>query len=214
MKISPKIMKLWIKPVIFIASLLPLAQLVYGFYYDELGANPVEKITFETGTWSLRFLLIGLSITPLRKLTATPSLIMLRRMIGLFAFFYACLHLATYLYLDQYFYWPDIYADIVKRPFITVGFIAFLGLVPLAMTSNRFMIRKLAGRWAKLHKLIYPISILAVLHFWWKRSAKLDFEDPAIYVAILFVLLAYRVVSWLSARRLLKSSEQISKSLL
>lgn len=186
-------MKLWIKPVVFIVALLPVAYLVYGFYQDTLGANPIEKITHETGIWSLRFLLIGLCITPLRKLTGITTLMQLRRMLGLYAFFYVFLHFSTYLYLDQYFYWPDIYADIVKRPFITVGFIAFLGLIPLAMTSNRFMIRKLAKRWGKLHKLVYPIAMLAVLHFWWKRSAKLDIEEPMVYAFILFVLLGARI---------------------
>ncbi len=189
-----------VKPLVFLLSLLPFVYLALGFYLDKLGANPIEKITHETGIWALRFLLVGLCITPLRRLTGNPAWIKLRRMLGLFAFFYACLHLLTYLWLDQYFYWPDIYADIVKRPFITVGFVAFVGLLPLAISSNRVVIKKLGKNWVKLHKLVYLISILVVLHFWWKRSAKLDVQEPMIYAGILFALLGFRIFTLVAKR--------------
>lgn len=189
-----------VKPFVFLLSLLPFVYLGLSFYLDNLGANPIEQMTHQTGIWALRFLLLGLCITPLRRLTGNPGWIKIRRMLGLFAFFYVCLHLMTYLWLDQYFYWPDIYTDIIKRPFITVGFLAFIGLVPLAITSNRFMIKKLGKGWVKLHKLVYLIAVLAILHFWWKRSAKLDIQEPMIYAGILFFLLGFRVFIWISRR--------------
>ncbi len=200
MVLSTKHLSKRVKPLVFVLSCLPFIYLVVAFYLDNLGANPIEKVMHETGIWALRFLIIGLCITPLRRLTGNQSWIKIRRMIGLFAFFYACLHLMTYLWLDQFFYWPDIYTDITKRPFITVGFIAFMGLLLLAVTSNRAMIKKLGKFWVKLHKLVYLIAILAVLHFWWKRSVKLDMQDPLIYAGILFILLGFRVYRWLVRR--------------
>ena len=165
-------------------------RLVWYGYSSQLGANPIEVITRSLGTWTLVFLLITLSITPLRKLSGWNWLIKLRRMAGLFAFFYALLHFITYIWLDQFFDLADIYKDVIKRPFITIGFAAFVLLIPLAVTSNNAMMKKLGGkRWQMLHWLIYPIAIFAVLHYWW--LVKKDITQPAIYAAILAILLAY-----------------------
>ena len=200
-----------IKSILFVACLLPLARLLLGFYAglsgnemlgysgDELGANPIEFIIRDLGTWALNFLLITLCVTPLRKLTGLNWLLRLRRMLGLFAFFYALLHFNIYLGLDQSYDWAEIATDILKRPFITVGMLTFALMIPLAVTSNAAMIKSLGGKaWQKLHRLIYPLTMLAVLHYWW--LIKLDTTQPAIYAALLSILLGLRLYWWWSAR--------------
>ena len=165
---------------------MPLARLIVGFYLDTLGANPIESITHSTGTWTLVFLLITLSVTPLRRLTGFAELLQLRRMLGLFAFFYGSLHFTTYIWLDQFFDVAAIWRDIVKRPFITIGFAAFVLMIPLAITSTNKMMRRLGGRrWLALHRLIYISAICAVIHYWW--LVKRDLTQPAIYAAVLTV---------------------------
>ena len=179
-----------IKPALFTICLVPLAWLVWGAISDTLGANPVEVMTRQTGEWVLRFILITLLITPARKILNLPWLIKLRRMLGLFVFFYAVMHLLTYIWFDQFFDLNEIIKVIIKRPFITVGFTDFVLLIPLAVTSNKIMIRRLKKNWAKLHKLIYVIAVLGVLHFVW--LVKADYLQPIIYGLILLVLLSYR----------------------
>lgn len=155
--------------------------------------NPIELITRSTGTWTLSFLLITLSVTPLRRLLDWPWLLRLRRMLGLFAFFYACLHFTTYIWVDQFFDWPAIVKDVVKRPFITVGFTAFVSLIPLAATSNNAMIRRMGARaWQRLHYAVYVIATLGVVHYWW--LVKKDVTQPLYFAAGLSVLLGYRIV--------------------
>ena len=178
------------KPVLFLACLIPFIALVVGAVNNTLGINPVETMTHETGEWTLRLLLVTLAITPLRRLSGKSWLIKLRRMLGLYTFFYACLHLITYIWLDQYFDWMEIIRDIPKRPFITVGFAAFVLLIPLAVTSNNKMMRRLKKNWVKLHKLVYVIAVLGVLHFLW--LVKADTLEPLIYASILLILLGYR----------------------
>ncbi|HZX33658.1 MAG TPA: protein-methionine-sulfoxide reductase heme-binding subunit MsrQ [Rhodocyclaceae bacterium] len=181
-----------IKAALFAACLLPLAFLIYGIVTDTLGANPIEALTRGLGDWTLRFLLLTLLITPLRRLTRRPWLIQLRRMLGLYAFFYAVLHMTSYVWLDQFFDWGEIAKDVVKRPFITAGFTAFLLLIPLAATSTNAMVRRLGGkRWRSLHRAVYAIAILGVLHYWW--LVKKDITQPAIYAILLAVLLGMRV---------------------
>jgi methionine sulfoxide reductase heme-binding subunit len=158
-----------------------------------LGANPVEFITHETGSWTLRLLLITLMVTPLRRLTGWSALMRLRRMLGLFAFFYACVHLSIWIGLDLFFDWTLIGDDILKRPYITVGFTAWLLLIPLAVTSTDAMMRRLGRRWAQLHRLVYLAATLGVLHFWWLTRA--DYREPMFYAVILAALLGWRVVT-------------------
>ena len=182
------------KALVFVLALVPLARLAAGALYfpDWLGANPAELITRATGDWTLRFLLITLAVTPLRRLTGWNWLLKLRRMLGLYAFFYAVVHLSSYVAFDQLFSITDILHDIVKRPFITVGFTALVLLVPLVITSTNAMLRRLgAKRWLALHRLVYIIAPLGVLHFWW--MVKRDVTEPAIYALILAVLLGYRL---------------------
>jgi len=179
------------KPALFIVSLLPFAYLVFGAFTDSLGTNPVETLTHETGEWGLRFLLITLAITPLRRLTGKPGLVRLRRMLGLFAFFYATLHFITYIWLDQFFDWMEILADIPKRPFITVGFVAFVLLIPLAVTSTKAMQRRLKKNWQRLHRLVYIIPVLVIVHFIW--SLKADYLEPTIYTLVFIVLMLARL---------------------
>lgn len=181
-----------IKPPLFIACLVPLAWYAWGAQADTLGANPLEAVTRGLGTWALNFLLITLCVTPLRKYSGWNWLLRLRRMLGLFAFFYALLHLSTYLWFDQFFDWTEIAKDILKRPFITVGMITFALLLPLAATSNAYAIRKLGGRrWQDLHRSVYLIGMLAVLHYFW--MVKADISKPLLYAALLGVLLGLRV---------------------
>ncbi|MDC7704629.1 sulfite oxidase heme-binding subunit YedZ [Vogesella indigofera] len=183
-----------IKGLLFLLCLLPLAQLLWHALLGH-AVNPIEDLTRGLGTWTLRFLLITLCVSPLRALGAPGWLLRLRRMLGLYAFFYACLHLLTYLWLDQFFDWGAIVRDIVKRPFITVGMLAFLLLLPLAITSTDGWIRRLKRNWGKLHRLVYVIAPLGVLHYLW--LVKRDLQSPLIYAAILAVLLLWRVWRYL-----------------
>lgn len=182
-----------LKAALFLASLLPFLRLGWLGYTGQLGANPIEFITRSLGTWTLVFLLITLTITPLRNLSGWSWLIKLRRMAGLFAFFYALLHFITYIWLDQFFDLHDIYKDVIKRPFITIGFAAFIMLIPLAVTSTNAMMKRFGGkRWLLLHRLVYLIAICGVLHYWW--LVKKDITQPLIYSVVLAILLAYRLV--------------------
>lgn len=181
-----------VKWTLIAVGLLPLLRLVAGYFLGWLGANPIEFITRSTGTWTLVGLAITLSITPLRKLLNWPWLLRLRRTAGLLAFFYACLHFTTYIWFDRFFDLDDILKDIVKRPFITVGFAAFVLLVPLAATSNNAIIKRLGARlWQRIHYAVYLIAVLAVVHYWW--LVKKDITQPAIYAAVFFLLLALRL---------------------
>ena len=192
LSLSPTQMAL-LKAIVFLLCLLPLAQLGWGLYNDTLGANPIETLIRSLGRWALKFLLITLTITPLRKLTGQHWLIRLRRMLGLFCFFYALLHWSTYLWLDQSFDWIAIAKDILKRPFITVGMLTFTLLLPLAITSTNGMVRRLGGsNWQALHRIIYAVAVCAVLHFWW--LVKLDVTWPLVYTAILALLLGVRLL--------------------
>jgi len=189
----------YIKAALFILCLLPLLRAGW-IVLSGRAVNPIEFITRSLGTWTLVLLLVTLAITPLRRLTGRNELIKLRRMLGLFAFFYVCLHFVSYIWLDKFFDLHAIFKDIAKRPFITVGFAAFLLLIPLAATSNDAMLRRLKRNWGKLHQLVYPIAILGVLHYWW--LVKRDVTQPAIYAAVLAVLLGSRVWwRWQLARR-------------
>jgi sulfoxide reductase heme-binding subunit YedZ len=180
-----------LKAALFAACLVPLARLGWLGWTDGLGANPIESITRQLGTWTLNFLLITLAATPLRHLTGWHWLIRLRRMLGLYAFFYATLHFMTYLWLDQFFDWAAIAKDIAKRPFITAGFTAFVLLIPLAATSNAAMLKRLGGRrWTQLHRSVYAIAILGVIHYWW--LVKKDITLPLLYAVILAALLGFR----------------------
>ncbi|WAC63891.1 protein-methionine-sulfoxide reductase heme-binding subunit MsrQ [Pseudoxanthomonas sp. SL93] len=184
------------KTLVHALALTPLAILAWQFHdvwttgSDALGADPVAEIEHRTGLWALRLLMIALAITPLRQLTGQPVLIRFRRLLGLYAFFYATLHLAVYLGLDLRGYWTQIFEEIAKRPYITVGFTAWLLLVPLAVTSTQGWIRRLGRNWGKLHKTVYAIGVLAVLHFWW--VVKSDIREPLLYAGILAVLLGWR----------------------
>ena len=185
-----------VKTAVLVLGLIPVFKLAYGAYADSLGANPIEKITHVTGYWTLTFLLITLSATPLRRLTDWSWWIRLRRMLGLFAFFYGCLHFLAYLVLDQFFDWDSIAKDILKRPYITVGFPAFLWMIPLAITSNDAMMRRLGGkRWRLLHKLVYPCAIGGVVHYWW--LVKKDLTNPIAFAVLLALLLSVRAGHWL-----------------
>ena len=190
------------KPVVFVVALSPFAWLFYGALTNNLGANPAEYLIRSTGDWTLRFLCLTLAVTPLRVVTATPALARFRRMLGLFVYFYVVLHLLSYSWFDMGFDVGDIIKDIIKRPFILVGFAAFLLLTPLAATSfNRAVKAMGAKRWQALHKLVYVIAGLGVLHFFWMRSGKNDFAEVAVYAAILAVLLGWRFVRYLRGRR-------------
>ena len=182
-----------IKPALFVVCALPLLSLVlaaFGIGGASLGANPVEKIQDTLGEWGLRFLCITLAVTPIRDWLNMPWLVQLRRMLGLYAFFYVLMHFLTWLILDQGLYWSGIVEDIGKRPFITIGFAALLMLVPLAVTSTNKMMRRLGKRWKSLHRLIYAICLLAVWHYYWQVKA--DTTEPLIYLAIVLVLLGWR----------------------
>ena len=178
------------KPLVFCVSLLPLVWLCWLAWQDRLGANPVETLSHRTGDWSLRFLLLTLAVTPLRRLSGWNWLLKFRRMLGLFAFFYVCLHLGVYLIFDQFFDPSAILEDIAKRPYITVGFAGFLLLIPLAATSTNGMIKRLGRNWQRLHRLVYLIAVLGVVHYWW--LVKSDLTGPLIYSAILAALLGVR----------------------
>jgi len=180
------------KAAVFVACLLPLARLFWLGATDDLTANPIEFVTRSTGTWTLVFLLITLAVTPVRRLTGWNALLRLRRMLGLYAFFYGVLHLVTYLWLDQFFDVAAIVEDIVERPFITIGFTAFVLMIPLAATSTNAMVRRLgARRWLALHRLVYAVAIGGVVHYWW--LVKSDVREPLVYAAVLTLLLAARL---------------------
>ena len=188
----------YLKPIVFLACLLPLARLGWKAYNSALGANPIQVITWSTGTWTLVFVMVTLSITPVRKLTRQYWLIQFRRMFGLFAFFYGCLHFTTYIWLDQFFDVHSMIKDVYKRPFITVGFTAFVLMIPLALTSTKRSIRWLGKRWITLHRLIYFTAICGVIHYTW--LVKADLRKPLIYATILAALLLYRIVGWMIGR--------------
>lgn len=181
-----------LKTLTFLLCFIPLARLGWLGMNDGLGANPIEFITRSTGTWTLVFLMLTLSVTPLRRITGWNGLIRFRRMLGLFAFFYACLHFTTYIWLDQFFDWSEIVKDVIKRPFITVGFASFVLLIPLAVTSTNAMQRRLKRRWQQLHRLVYLIAIGGVVHYWW--LVKKDITQPVIYALVLAVLLGFRLI--------------------
>lgn len=185
-----------LKAATFVVCLAPLGLLIWRGFTGGLTANPIEFITHTTGWWTLAFLMITLAVTPLRRLLDMPWLLRLRRMLGLYVFFYASLHFLTWLVVDQFFDWQAIVKDIAKRPYITVGFSAFFLLLPLAATSTNAMVRRLgAARWQSLHRLVYVIAILGVVHFWW--LVKKDIREPALFATILTVLLGTRlVVMW------------------
>src|SRR5271157_4267925 len=191
------------KTIIFLAALVPLERLLWKAFHGGLGANPIEVITHSTGDWTLILVLTTLSITPLRRITRQYWLIGLRRMVGLFAFFYGTLHFLTYIWLDKFFDFHEMFKDIEKRRFISVGFAAFVLMIPLALTSTAWSIRRLGGKnWQRLHRLIYLTGILAVVHYIW--LVKADLRKPIEYAIALSLLLLYRVGAWLSE----KSSEK------
>ncbi|HWW70709.1 MAG TPA: protein-methionine-sulfoxide reductase heme-binding subunit MsrQ, partial [Duganella sp.] len=188
-----------IKGAVFVLALVPLLRMVYLTLTGQL-VEPLEFITRGTGDWTLYFLCFTLAVTPLRRLTKWNWLIKLRRMLGLYMFFYGCLHFMTFLWFDHFFDFAEMWKDVLKRPFITVGFIAFVLLIPLAVTSTNAMVRRLGGkRWQWLHRLIYVIAPLAILHFWWMKAGKHNFTEPIIYGTILGVLLLMRVY-WARAK--------------
>ena len=179
------------KPVLFILLLLPALYYAYGIWQDTLGANPLEAIIRGLGDWGLRILLLTLLVSPLRRIINCPQLLRARRMLGLYAYFYVVLHLLGYLWFDQFFDWEEIWFDILERPFITIGMAAVILLTPLAVTSTKGMIRRLGKNWKRLHSLVYPISILAIIHFW--MMVKLDIREPVIYSILLAILLSERL---------------------
>jgi len=187
------------KPVVFVACLLPFALLFHGALIGDLGANPVERVTDVTGEWGLRLLLLTLAVTPLRRLTGWTWLQRFRRMLGLFVFFYISLHFLTWAWLDQELSLARIFEDIAKRPYVTVGFTAWLLLVPLALTSTRGMMRRLGRRWQRLHRLVYVVAALGVLHYLW--LVKADLLEPLVYALLLAVLLVSRWPSLFSRFR-------------
>ena len=187
-----------IKPVLFILLLVPLAILAYRFYSEGFGANPIETINRYTGDWALRILLATLAFSPIIRITRWNNVIQYRRMFGLFAFFYVCVHLSSYIVLDQFFDFGAIIDDVFKRPFITAGFSAFILLIPLAITSTNKMVERLQYRWIQLHRVVYFIAMLAVLHFWW--MVKVDTREPMIYAIILAILLGFRLVFYIKRK--------------
>jgi methionine sulfoxide reductase heme-binding subunit len=195
------------KPALFAAALLPLAWLLYGAIANTLGANPAEHLIRSTGDWTLRFLCLTLTITPLRQISGWNALARLRRMLGLFTFFYGCMHFLCFAWLDQGFDIDAILKDIAKRPFILVGTAALLLMLPLALTSfNRAIKAMGAARWQALHKAVYGVALLGVLHFFWMRAGKRNFTEVAVYAAIVFTLLGWRLWKKLARRRAMVTS--------
>jgi sulfoxide reductase heme-binding subunit YedZ len=193
----------WAKPLIFVVALLPAIWLVYAAVFDQLGPNPAEALVRSTGDWTLRALCVVLAITPLRVLTKIPSLARFRRMVGLYVYFYAVLHLLAYSWFDMAFELQDISKDIVKRPFILVGFSAFMLLTPLALTSFNRAIRLMgANRWKQLHKAVYGVSVLAVLHFFWMRAGKNNFAEVFVYGVWIATMLLWRFYDFLRKKQL------------
>ena len=195
------------KPLVFVVCLLPFAWLFYGALTNQLGANPAEALIRALGDWTLRFICIVLAVTPLRVISNTPALARFRRMLGLFAYFYVVMHLLSYSWFDMGFDVGDIIEDIIKRPFILVGFLAFLLLTPLAATSFNAAIKAMgAKRWQWLHKLVYVIAGLGLLHFFWMRAGKNDFAEVFVYAAIVALLLGWRVQQFLRKKRLKRTT--------
>ena len=200
------------KLVVFVLCLLPFCWLFYGALANQLGANPAEALIRATGDWTLRFVCIVLAVTPLRVITSTPALARFRRMLGLFVYFYVVIHLLSYSWFDMGFDVAEIVKDIIKRPFILVGFSAFLLLTPLAATSFNAAIKAMgAKRWQLLHKLIYLVAGLGLLHFFWMRAGKNDFAEVYVYAAIIAVLLAWRFNQYLGKKRSGRPSSGLSK---
>lgn len=196
----------WLRRLLFLLALLPLARVVWLGTEGRLGANPIETITRASGDWTLYFLCFTLAITPLRRLTGQHWLLKLRRMLGLFCFFYASLHFLCFLWFDHFFDLAEMWKDVKKRPFITMGFSAFVLLIPLAMTSTAAMQRRLGRNWARLHRLIYLIAVLAIVHFWWMRAGKNNFGEPIVLGTIVALLLGVRLVfRWQAARATARS---------
>jgi sulfoxide reductase heme-binding subunit YedZ len=190
----------WIKPIVWIFCLTPLAYLLRLYQTNDLGANPIERITHFTGDWTLRLIIITLAITPLRRLLRQPDLIRFRRLLGLFAFFYACLHFLTYVVLDHFFDFHEMIGDVLKRPYITAGFTAFILLIPLAVTSTTGWIRRMGGkRWQLLHRLVYASAILGVIHYYW--LVKSDVRLPIFYGCLVGLELTIRIVVRKPARK-------------
>ena len=199
----------WLRLLVFLASLAPFARLVWLGYNDGLSANPLEFVTRSTGTWALVFLCLTLAITPLRRLTGQPQWLKLRRMLGLYCFFYALLHFSIWFWIDQQLDFRLMWADVVRRPFVAAGFAAFALLLPLAATSTRAMMRRLGINWLRLHRLIYLIAIAAILHYWWHKAGKNDFGTVRLYAAAVAALLGIRLwwaVKSVVGRRLKRES--------
>jgi methionine sulfoxide reductase heme-binding subunit len=209
--ISPKAL-IVAKAVVFVAACLPFVRLAGAAvfnWFGGLGANPIEFLTRSTGTWTLVFLCITLAITPVRQISGFQALQRFRRMFGLFTFFYVLLHFTTYLWFDQWFDAKAIVADVIKRPFITAGFTAFVLLIPLAATSTNAMMKRLGRRWSKLHKLIYVIAPLAIVHYWWHKSGKNATDEPMVYAFIVALLLGYRGFTyWRAANALAQTKKE------
>ena len=192
--------KRWIKPLLFVLCLCPTFWLAWRAWNQDLTANPIEFITHFTGDWTIRFIVFTLAVSPLRKVLHLPDLIRFRRMIGLFAFFYGFLHFSTYIGVDKFFDFHEIWGDVAKRPYITMGFTAFVLMIPLALTSTAGWIRRLGGkRWQTLHRFIYGTAIAGVIHYYW--LVKSDVRKPLMYAAFVGVLLAFRAGAWLLARK-------------
>lgn len=181
------------KAIVFVVALYPLARWVWLGLHDGFTANPVEFLTRSTGTWTLVALLVTLAVSPLRVILKQPMLLQVRRMCGLYAFFYACLHITTYVWWDQWFSLAGILEDVGKRPFITVGFAAFVTLLVLASTSTRGWMRRLGRRWQTLHRLVYAAAVLALLHYWWQKAGKHDFPEVFLYTVVFVLLMAWRL---------------------
>lgn len=196
----------WLKRGLFVLALLPLVRVVLAGVDGRLGANPIETITRASGDWTLYFLCFTLAVTPLRRLTGLNWLLRLRRMLGLFTFFYASLHFLCFIWFDHFFDLAEMLKDVVKRPFITVGFTAFVLMLPLALTSTDGMLRRLGRHWSRLHSLIYAVAVLAILHFWWMRAGKNNFAEPLLFGAVVALLLGLRIVfRWRAARAAARS---------
>ncbi|MCB1774962.1 MAG: sulfoxide reductase heme-binding subunit YedZ [Gammaproteobacteria bacterium] len=208
MRPPENVLRFVVKPIVFAACLLPFVLLFRGALIGDLGANPVERVTDVTGEWGLRFLLLTLAVTPLRQLTGWTWLQRFRRMLGLFVFFYVSLHFLTWVWLDQELSIARIVEDIAKRPYVTVGFTAWLLLVPLALTSTRGMMRRLGRRWQRLHRLVYPVAVLGVLHYLW--LVKADLLEPLVYALVLAVLLVMRWPPLLSRFRSGRASASVT----
>lgn len=203
------------KPFVFVACLIPALLLGWNSYTSQLGVDPVAQLEHTSGLWALRFLLITLAVTPLRMITKWNWLIRYRRMLGLFAFFYATLHLTIYLVIDLGGFWSQIFSEIARKPFITVGFAAWLLLIPLAATSTKAMMRKLGRNWLRLHRMIYVIGLLGVLHFLWqvKFGEKIAVIEPVIYFGIYVLLIVFRVPGWIKRLRQRRSLATPARSL-